>query len=136
MKLLLKIKNMITLTTQEIAQFRSQLSEYATALEAIDTIEDCEGYLEDAAISLAIQAGQMPTTSENWLDGLAKRCRVAICHSDYREDFSKGNVSPIVGELIEQKICPEILVVPVILYVFKVGVKEFCEPLEYKLAGE
>ena len=124
---------MIILTNQEIAQFRSQLSEYPTALEALDTIEDCEGDLEDAAISLAIQAGQMPTTSENWLDGLAKRCRVAICQSDDHEELLEGKVTGIFGDLIEKKICPEILVTPVILYVFKIGVNEFCEPLEYKL---
>jgi hypothetical protein len=133
MKLLSKIKIMVILTTQEIAQFRSQLSEYPTALEALDTIEDCEGDLEDAAISLAIQVGQMPTTSDNWLDGLAKRCRVAICQSDYREAVASGTLTSLVGELIDKKICPEILVVPVVLYVFKVGVNDFCEPLEYKL---
>jgi hypothetical protein len=133
MKLLSKIKTMIILTTQEIAQFRSQLSEYPTALEALDIIEDCEGDLEDAAISLAIQVGQMPTTSDNWLDGLAKRCRVAICQSDCREAVASGTVTSIVGELIDKKICPEILVIPVVLYVFKIGVNQFCEPLEYKL---
>ena len=77
---------MVILTSQEIAQFRSQIAEYPKALEALDTIEDCEGDVEDAAISIAIQVGQMPTTSENWLDGLAKRCRVAICQKDYRQD--------------------------------------------------
>jgi hypothetical protein len=103
MKLLSKIKIMVILTTQEIAQFRSQLSEYPTALEALDTIEDCEGDLEDAAISLAIQVGQMPTTSDNWLDGLAKRCRVAICQSDYREAVASGTLTSLVGELIDKK---------------------------------
>ena len=76
---------MVILTSQEIAQFRSQLSEYPQALEALDTIEDCEGDIEDAAISLAIQVGQTPTTSENWLDGVAKRYRVTICNQEYRE---------------------------------------------------
>ena len=133
MKLLLKIKAMIILTTQEIAQFRSQLSEYPTALEAMDTIEDCEGDLEDAAISLAIQAGQMPTTSENWLDGVAKRCRVVICQSEFREALLEGNVSGIFQDVVDKKVCPEILVTPVILYVFKTGINQFCEPLEYKL---
>jgi hypothetical protein len=133
MKLLSKINTMIILTTQEIAQFRSQLSEYPTALEALDTIEDCEGDLEDAAISLAIQVGQMPTTSENWLDGLAKRCRVAICQSEFREELLEGTVSKIFQDVLNKKVCPEILVTPVILYVFKVGVNQFCQPLEYKL---
>jgi hypothetical protein len=108
---------MVIITSQQIAQFRSQLAEYPEALKALDAIEDCEGNIEDAAISLAIQAGQEPNISENWLDGLAKRSRVAICKSD----------------LVAAKTCPEILVTSVIIYVFKTGVNEFCEPLEYKL---
>ncbi len=124
---------MIILTSQEIAKFRSQLSEYPIALESLDMIEDCEGDLEDAAISLAIQVGQMPTTSENWLEGFAKRYRVAICQTEYREDLLVSQVSAIVKDLIKQKKCPEILVTPVVIYVIKLGVKEFCQPLEYQL---
>ncbi len=124
---------MVILTSQEIAQFRSQIAEYPTALEALDTIEDCEGDVEDAAISMAIQVGQMPTTSEKWLDGLAKRCRVAICQKDYRQDLIQGNIAATVEYLMQQKICPELLVAPVVIYVVKTGVSSFCEPLEYKL---
>lgn len=124
---------MVILTSQEIAQFRSQIAEYPTALEALDTIEDCEGDVEDAAISMAIQVGQMPTTSEQWLDGLAKRCRVALCQKDYRQDLVEGNITAMVEYLMQQKICPELLVAPVVIYVVKTGVNSFCEPLEYKL---
>ncbi|MGL5083259.1 MAG: hypothetical protein ACRC8A_17390 [Microcoleaceae cyanobacterium] len=124
---------MFILTSQEIAQFRSQLASYPEALEALDQIEDCEGNLEDAAIAMAIHAGQTPTTSEAWLDGLAKRCRVAICDSDHREDLLQGKMTGIVEFLLEQKICPEILVTPVVIYALKTGIQEFCEPLEYKL---
>ena len=124
---------MISLTSQEIAQFRSQLSEYPTALESLDMIEDCEGDLEDAAISLAIQVGQMPTTSDNWLASFTKRYRVSICQTDYREDLLAGKVATLVADLIEQKKCPELLVTPVVLYALKSGIQAFCEPLEYKL---
>jgi hypothetical protein len=72
---------MVQITSQEIALFRSELAAYPEALKALDEIEDCEGDIEDAAISLALQVGQEPNTSENWLDGVAKRCRVAICES-------------------------------------------------------
>ena len=122
----------IILTSQEIAQFRSQLAEYSAALEALDNIEDCEGDLEDAAISMAIHVGQSPTTSENWLDGLAKRYRVTLCDETYREDLLQGNIAPMVAHLMELNQCPELLVTPVVIYVFKTGIQPFCEPLEYK----
>jgi hypothetical protein len=124
---------MVTITSQEIAQYRSQLSAYPEALKALDVIEDCEGDVEDAAISLAIQAGQQPDTSDNWLALLAKRCRVAICEQEFREDLLNGNCTAAVEYLVSTKLCPELLVTPVVIYVMKTGVKDFCEPLEYKL---
>ncbi|MEG5039177.1 MULTISPECIES: hypothetical protein [unclassified Microcoleus] len=124
---------MVIITSQQIAQFRSQLAEYPEALKALDAIEDCEGNIEDAAISLAIQAGQEPNISENWLDGLAKRCRVAICKSEVKEELTNGELNAAFRDLVAAKICPDILVTSVIIYVFKTGVNDFCEPLEYKL---
>jgi hypothetical protein len=124
---------MVIITSQQIAQFRSQLAEYPEALKALDAIEDCEGNIEDAAISLAIQAGQEPNISENWLDGLAKRCRVAICKSEVKEELTNGELNAAFRDLVAAKICPDILVASVIIYVFKTGVNDFCEPLEYKL---
>ena len=123
---------MIVITTQEIAQYRSELANYEEALVALDAIEDCEGDLEDAAVSLAIKVGQQPDRS-NWLDGVAKRCRVAICQEDFREDLLQKKLAATVGYLIEKKICPGILVAPVVIYVVKQGVREFCEPLNFKL---
>lgn len=124
---------MVQITSQEIAQFRSQLAEYPEALKALDEIEDCEGDIEDAAISLAIQAGQEPNVSENWVDGLAKRCRVAICRSEIKEELTNGQLNAAFRELVAAKLCPEILVASVIIYVLKTGVTDFCEPLDYKL---
>lgn len=124
---------MVVITSQEIALFRSELAAYSQALKALDEIEDCEGNIEDAAISLAIQAGQEPNISENWLDGLAKRCRVAICKSEIKEELINGRLNAAFGDLLEAKVCPDILITAVIIYVFKTGVNEFCEPLDYKL---
>lgn len=123
---------MSDVTTQEIARYRTELSEYSEALAALDAIEDCEGDLEDAAISLGIQVGQQPDRVD-WLDGLAKRCRVAICQADFREDLLNGKLDAAVGHLIEAKICPAILATPIVIYVLKQGVDNFCEPLNFKL---
>lgn len=124
---------MIVLTTQEIARFRSQISEYEEAMEALDLIEDCEGDLEDAAISLALKVGLEPSASENWLKSEAKRCRVAICEKEFRDDLIKGNVTKAVGYLLEKKICPPVLAAPVVIYALKTGIEDFCQPLDYKL---
>lgn len=124
---------MIILTSQEIAQFRSQLAEYPVALEALDRIEDCEGDIEDAAIEMAIHVGQLPDTSENWLDGLAKRYRVSLCEKELRDEVTQGNIASMVELLKKENECPELLITPIVLYAFKTGINEFCEPLEYKL---
>jgi hypothetical protein len=118
---------MISLTSQEIAQYRSQLSDYTEALVALDEIEDCEGDLEDAAINLAIQVGQQPDRGD-WLQGLAKRCRVAICQESLSDELLKGNLAPVVGYLIESGICPAILATLVVIYVVKQGINDFCQP--------
>ena len=121
----------LSLTSQEIAQYRSQLANYPEALESLDIIEDCEGDLEDAAVSLAIHAGQQPDRS-NWLDGLAKRCRVVLCQDASKTALLAGNLEEAIEYLIESKICPPILATPVIIYVIKTGVSQFCQPLNLK----
>lgn len=123
---------MVSLNSQEIAYFRSQLAHFPEALEALDAIEDCEGDLEDAALSLAIHAGQQPDRND-WLEGMAKRCRVAICQSPAREAILDQQLGPAIAFLIEATILPPLLLTPIILYVMKVGLGEFCEPLNEKI---
>ncbi|MCT7952013.1 hypothetical protein NG798_19630 [Ancylothrix sp. C2] len=123
---------MTKVTFEEIAQFRTQLAAYEQALKALDVIEDCEGDLEDAALVLAIEVGQQPDGPE-WLDGFAKRCRVAICEENLREDFLNGKYGVVMDSLQQKGVCPAILGAPVLMYVVKKGIQEFCEPLELKL---
>ncbi len=120
------------LTTEEISQYRAQLAEYEAARIALDAIEESEGDLEDAATSLAIEVGQNPDRVD-WLDGLAKRCRVAICQEDFRADLRENRLSTPVSYLLSIKLCPPLLVTPVVIYVVKQGIDDFCEPLNYKL---
>jgi len=42
------IKDTNTVTSEEIAQFCTQLADYPSAIAALDAIEEYEGYLEDA----------------------------------------------------------------------------------------
>jgi hypothetical protein len=122
----------VQLTTQEISEYRDQLVKYKAAMIALDAIEDSEGDLEDAATSLAIEVGQRVDRID-WLDGVAKRCRVAICREDFKADLAENKISAVVGYLLKIKICPPLLVTPVVLYVVKVGIDNFCKPLSYRL---
>jgi hypothetical protein len=124
---------MIIYSSQEIAQYRSQLADSTVALQALDMLEDCEGDLEDAAIALALQVGQEPDRSDLWLDGLAKRWRVFLCQQGIQETLQTGTVTNAVTLLIEETTIPSLLAVPVVLYVMKTGVEDFCKPLQEKL---
>lgn len=122
---------MTQVTPQEIAQFRAELADYPDALAALDEIEDCEGDLEDAAMVLAIRVGQQPEVANaEWLDGLAKKCRAVICQEEFRNDLVNDKYAAMVGHLIATKVCPALLVTPVLIYVSQQGVNKFCEPLD------
>lgn len=124
---------MITVTFEEIAQYRSELSASPEALRALDMIEDCEGDLEDAAIALALQARQEPDTSDRWLEGLAKRCRAVLCQADLRAALTAGSLQEAMRSLAQATDLPPSLATPVIIYVLKTGLEDFCKPLEEKL---
>lgn len=123
---------MTTVTAEEIAQFRTELAAYPKILKSLDAIEDCEGDLEDAALGLAIEIGQLPDRSD-WLDGFAKRCRPAICQKELKENLLNGKLAAVVESLIQSRVCPQLLIAPVLMYVMKQGLDAFCEPLSFKL---
>lgn len=123
---------MVILTSQSIAQYRSQLAQFPEALLALDVLEDCEGDLEDAALSLGIQSGQQPDRND-WLEGLAKRCRAALCAPDLAADLARGVAAPAVARLMEGGVCPPLLATPIVLYALTAGIESFCEPMRFKL---
>jgi hypothetical protein len=125
---------MTIVTSQEIAQLRSQLANNVEAQTALDAIEDCEGNLEDAAIALAIRAGQQPQRDNaEWLDALARKCRAVICQNEFRDDLLKGSIADVIKYLEGTPLLPGILATPVLMYVLRQGVNEFCEPLDSQL---
>ncbi len=122
---------MTTVTSQEIAQFRSLLADYPQALSALDLIEDCEGDLEDAAMTLAIRAGQQPDAENSeWLAALAKKYRAVICQRELRDELLDGKLTNTMEELKKISTLPKILATPVLMYVFKQGINNFCQPLD------
>ena len=127
------MKRMVTVTTEEIAQYRSELSADSGALAALDVAEDCEGDLEDAAIALALKAGQEPDQSDRWLEGFAKRWRAYICQSGFRQSVGTGAIAKGVQLLAAEMAIPSGLATLVLIYIHKMGVDIFCQPLEEKL---
>ncbi len=123
------------INNQEISYYRDQLAECEPAMQALDMIEDAEGDLDDAATSIALTIGQTPDRID-WLDGLAKRYRVEICESQLRDDLRDNYIESAVNYLLEKKVCPPLLVTPVIIYVVKQGIEQFCQPLTYQLKTE
>ena len=122
---------MTEVTPKEIAQFRSQLAEDSSAMEALDLIEDCEGDLEDAAMTLAIRAGQEPEIANSeWLAALARKWRAVICQQEFRDDLLNDSVKGIMEHLKTIPAFPNTLATPVLMYVLKQGVNNFCEPLD------
>lgn len=124
---------MVTVTPEEIAQYRSELSADSGALAALDVAEDCEGDLEDAAIALALKAGQEPDQSDRWLEGFAKRWRAYICQSGFRQSVGTGAIAKGVQLLAAEMAIPSGLATLVLIYIHKTGVDIFCKPLEEKL---
>ncbi len=131
---------MENLTSTEIAQYRSALSALSEAMVALDIIEDCEGDVEDAAISIALQAGQEPNQSDQWLEGLAKRWRASICRSEdaseegsVRHAIEAGNLAEAAEKLVAVSTLPTRLAVPVLICVLQLGIEPFCRPLDESL---
>ncbi|MBE9177751.1 hypothetical protein IQ268_04045 [Oculatella sp. LEGE 06141] len=124
---------MIRVTLDEIEQYRTELADNAAALKALDMIEDCEGDIEDAAIALALQAGQEPDRSDQWLDGLAKRWRYFLCQTGMKDALAAGSMTQAIKLLAAETTIPPLLATPVVIYVLKTGVSDFCKPLEEKI---
>ncbi|AFZ33290.1 hypothetical protein Glo7428_4862 [Gloeocapsa sp. PCC 7428] len=121
---------MTQVTPEDIAKFREKLQN-PDAATALAEIEDCEGNLEDAAMVLAIRVGQQPDIANaEWLESLAKKCRAIICREENRNALFTEDYAAVMRSLATTKICPPLLVTPVLMYVLQQGVDSFCEPLD------
>ncbi len=122
-----------TITPEEIEHYRAELANYPEALNALEVLEDCEGDLEDASITLALQSGLEPDTSERWIDGLAKRWRHIVCQAELKESLEDGMSGDLLTALTSSTDLPMRLAIPVAIFVIKTGVESFCKPLEEKI---
>ena len=121
---------MIVLTSEEITRLKSSLADMPAALEALREIGDCDGDVEDAAISLALKSNQEPDTNEEWLGAFSKRYRHVVCQPEWREVIAKGDVKDLAMHLAEKTDCPKLIALPVALYVYKTDVDKFCHSFD------
>lgn len=121
---------MIYIPLIEVTQLIERLADYPEALRSLQEIEDCDGDLNDAALSLALKAGLEPTENDGWLEGFAKRYRHISCLPEFRAALAEQNIISLVQHLTENSQCPNLLVVPVTLYISKTGVETFCDSFD------
>ncbi|MEH2237589.1 hypothetical protein [Nostoc sp.] len=115
---------MITLTPEEISQFRSQLADKPQALAALDTIEECEGYLEDAVPLLVMR--ETARGADKSLNDLLEKCRQFICQEEIREFLESGLIAPIIEPLAVSAGIPLGTATALSILVFKLGARKFC----------
>lgn len=116
---------MITLTPEEISQFRSQLADHPQALVALDTIEECEGYLDDAVPLLVLRetAQEADRSLNDWLE----KCRQFVCQEEVREALESGVLAPAIEALAIGLPIPPGIATALSICVFKLGAKKFCK---------
>lgn len=119
---------MTILTSEQIAQYRSELAGYPEALAALDEVEACDNSLEDAAEVLAIESGYTSSTlaesDQSYLDKLTEKARKVIC-SKYT-----GDVLELFKDLRDFMPFPGNLATLVAINVTKIAVDKFCESSE------
>ncbi|MBD2498654.1 hypothetical protein [Nostoc sp. FACHB-280] len=123
---------MITLAPEEIAQFRSQLVDSPEALAALDAIEDCKGNLEAATQLIAVETTDAEVSlrgDSNFLEKLAEKLSNIICQEEF-DELMTGVLTAAIATLAASGNIPIALATPVVIYVAKIGKKQFCETVK------
>ena len=115
---------MITVTPEEIAQFRKQLGNNSQALVALDTIEECEGYLDDAVPLLVMR--ETAQEADRSLNDLLEKCRQFVCQEEVREALESGLLAPAIEAIAIGASIPPGIATALSICVFKLGAKKFC----------
>ncbi|MCK5523619.1 MAG: hypothetical protein KAI83_10850 [Thiomargarita sp.] len=120
---------MTTITTEELVQFRTSLQEYGEdALQALDAVEECHGNLEEAMEIVMINAGMEPVRGDgDWLDKRAKEFRCFICDPDFKDFILNDAYALALGYLLAKTTHPSAILILVVLYIFRKGLKYFCQ---------
>jgi hypothetical protein len=141
-------------TSEEIAQFRTELADNPKALSDLDVIEKCEGDLEQAARILARRAdiedvragitweGDLEQAARilarradiedvragiTW-ESVLKQARQVVCDDNFKESFAPDLIGGVIGALITSS-NPVLVPVatPCAAYIVKVSLAKFCK---------
>ena len=115
------------ISDQEIAQYRQQFADYPEALDALDLIAESDGDLQESASLLALETGVSITRNRNILDELAQKCRQIICDDAFIDDLMGGLLTAGVATLAASGQIPAAVATPVVIYLTKTGVKNWCK---------
>lgn len=123
---------MITVTQAEIDQYRSQLQAYPDALKALEVLEECEGDLEFAAETVAIETGELgddlgddDPNEPTWLEKTADKLRPHICTPAFKDVLSQGFAAAL-GSLITAAVYPAVPLTLVLVYISTKKLDDFC----------
>jgi hypothetical protein len=116
---------MTIVTPEEIEQFREQLRDYPEALAALDVIQECDGYVEDAVTLLMMrETGKEPDRGvDEWL----QKCRKVICQEDVKEALESGLIAPAIEPLAISMGLPPGTATALGILAFKIGIKKLCD---------
>lgn len=117
----------IQLTSEEIAQYRSELETYhnPSAIAALDVIEwECEGYLEDAIPLLLMR--ETGSEADKSMGDLLERCRQFICQEEVREALESGFIVPAIEPIAIGAGIPPGVATAIGICAFKLGIKKLC----------
>lgn len=132
-------KSMTTITSEEIAQYRSELADYPEALAALDVIQEWDGDLADAAESIATRNG-IEGVEDNadlrWFFVMLVKIRdlTKICepeNQNFRENYLPALIPPIADVMSSSFGCPPgvagLLATPFAVYIKEEGIEQFCQ---------
>ncbi|MBD1836693.1 hypothetical protein H6F78_20555 [Coleofasciculus sp. FACHB-64] len=124
---------MTIVTPEEIAKFRFELANNPEALTALDVLEECEGDLEYAAETVAIESGELQDdlgdedpNAPSWLEKSAQKLRPHICTQAFREVLTQGFAGAL-GSLIAVAAYPAVPLTLVVIYITRKNLDEFCK---------
>jgi len=116
-----------TITPEEITEYRKEFADKPEALYALDIIAEYDGDLVESATLLDSKSGTRDLSDfKNILDSLALECRDAICHEAF-DDLMDGLLSAAVATFAATGQIPEAVATPVVIYVARIGVDNFCQ---------
>ncbi len=120
-----KESKMTVVTQEEIEQFREQLRDYPEAIAALDVIQECDGYIEDAVTLLMMrETGKEPERGVGeWL----QRCHKVICQEEVKEALESGLIAPAIEPLGISIGLPPGTATALGILAFKIGIKKVCD---------